>query len=58
MNIFGTVPYRNSIIRTNNFRNFISSSLVLFKVISEEDWNEIMNEVAYHDCRNKQVQNI
>ena len=53
MNIFGTVPYRNSIIRTNNFRNFISSSLVLFRVISGEDWNEIMNEVAYHDCRNK-----
>ena len=53
MNIFGTVPYRNSIIRTNNFRNFVSSSLVLFRVISGEDWNEIMNEVAYHDCRNK-----
>ena len=53
MNIFGTVPYRSSIIRTNNFRNFISSSLVLFRVISGEDWNEIMNEVAYHDCRNK-----
>ena len=53
MNLFGTLPYRNSIIRTNNFRNFVSSSLVLFRVISGEDWNEIMNEVAYHDCRNK-----
>ena len=53
MNIFGTVPYRESITRTNNFRNFLSSSLLLFRVISGEDWNDIMNEVAYHDCRNK-----
>ena len=52
MNVFGTVPYRESITRTNNFKSFLSSILVLFRVTSGEDWNSIMNELSYHDCRN------
>ena len=51
MNVFGTVPYREAITRTNNFRSFLSSTLVLFRVTSGEDWNNIMNELSYHDCR-------
>ena len=51
MNIFGTVPYRNKINRNNNFRNFISSALLLFQATTGEGWTSIMNELAYHDCR-------
>ena len=51
MNIFGQVPYRKKINPNTNFRNFVSSCLVLLQVTTGEDWNELMNELAYHDCR-------
>ena len=51
MNIFGSVPYRKKINPNTNFRNFLSSCLVLLQVTTGEDWNELMNELAYHDCR-------
>lgn len=52
MGVFSTVPYRSMINPNLHFRNFLSSVLLLFQVISGEDWNRIMNELAYHDCRN------
>ena len=51
MNCFGTVPFRYRISRTSNFKGFIPSIIILFKVTTGEYWNEIMNELAYHDCR-------
>jgi hypothetical protein len=50
MNLFGGVPYRENIHSNNNFRNFLSSALLLFRVTTGENWNYIMNEVAYHNC--------
>jgi hypothetical protein len=50
MNLFGTVPFREEINSNNNFRNFISSLIVLFRITTGEDWHKIMNEVAYHNC--------
>ena len=52
MGMFATVPYRTMINPNLNFRNFLSSVLLLFQVTTGEDWNRIMNELAYHDCRN------
>ena len=51
MNLFGTVPYRNYINRSNNFRNFLSGIVLLFQVSTGEDWSKMMNELAYHDCK-------
>ena len=50
-NIFGLLPYRKYINRVNNFRNFLSSSLILLEVLTGGDWNMMMNEMLYHDCR-------
>jgi hypothetical protein len=57
MNCFGTVPFRYRISRTSNFRGFIPSIIMLFKVTTGEYWNEIMNELAYHDCRDSSSDN-
>ena len=51
MNLFGQVPYRDFINHNLNFRNFIKSSVLLFEVATKENWNDIMYELAYHDCR-------
>ena len=51
MNVFASVPFRKKINTNANFRNFLSSCLVLLQVTTGEDWNELMNELAYHDCR-------
>ena len=51
MNIFGTVPFRDKINRNNNFKDFISSALLLFEASTGEGWTNMMNELAYHDCR-------
>jgi hypothetical protein len=51
MNVFAQVPFRKKINRNSNFRNFLSSCLTLLQVTTGEDWNELMNELAYHDCR-------
>ena len=56
MNIFGSVPFRKKINSNTNFRNFLSSCLVLLQVTTGEDWNELMNELAYHDCRDPNSQ--
>ena len=53
MNIFGSVPFRKKINSNANFRNFLSACLVLLQVSTGEDWNELMNELAYHDCRDR-----
>ena len=57
MNIFGTVPYKDKITNSNNFRGFIPSILVLFRVSTGEDWYQIMNELAYHDCKDPNSDN-
>ena len=51
MNIFGQVPYRDLINQNMNFRDFTKSVVVLFEVSTMENWNDIMYELAYHDCR-------
>ena len=51
MHLFGAVPLRESITNTNNFRNFISSALLLFQSTTGEYWTNTMNEVAYHNCK-------
>ena len=53
MNVFGSVPFRKKINSNANFRNFLSACLVLLQVSTGEDWNELMNELAYHDCRDR-----
>lgn len=53
MGVFSNVPYRSMINPNLHFRNFLSSVLLLFQVITGEDWNRLMNELAYHDCRNQ-----
>lgn len=52
MNIFGTAPYRNRVNHNINFRDFVASVALLFEVTTKENWNDIMYELAYHDCRN------
>ena len=52
MNIFGTIVHRKYINSENNFEDFFSSIVVLFTIMTGDNWNKIMNELAYHDCRN------
>lgn len=50
MNLFGGVPYRENIHSSNNFRDFLSSALLLFRITTGENWNYIMNELSFHNC--------
>ena len=52
MRYFSTVPFRYFINENNNYHNFVSSSLILFQSITGSEWTNVMNELAYHDCRN------
>ena len=56
-NIFGTVSFKEKIISSNNFRGFLPSVLVLFRITTGEDWYEIMDELAYHDCKDPNSEN-
>jgi hypothetical protein len=51
--VFGKVSKRTYITKTNNFDNFYKSAILLFQVVTTEDWVDIMNELAYHDCTDK-----
>ena len=51
--IFGLLPYRTYINNNNNFGNFFNSLMILFQLLTGSEWNMIMNEMAFHDCRNK-----
>ena len=53
MHAFSKSPYRKYITKINNFRSFISSISILFQCITGEDWVYYMNELSFHDCRNK-----
>ena len=52
MRFFSTVPYRYFINKSNNYQDFVSSSLILFQSITGSEWTNVMDELAYHDCRN------
>jgi hypothetical protein len=52
MRYFSTVPFRYFINKNNNYHDFVSSSLILFQSITGSEWTNVMNELAYHDCRN------
>ena len=52
MRFFSTVPYRYFINKSNNYHDFVSSSLILFQSITGSEWTNVMDELAYHDCRN------
>ena len=50
MNLFSTLPNREQIHNLNNFRDFSSSIITLFKILTLESWNSIMIEAAFHEC--------
>ena len=50
--IFGLLPYRTYINSNNNFGNSFNSLMMLFQVLTGSEWNMIMYEMAFHDCRN------
>ena len=50
--IFGLLPYRTYINSNNNFNNFYNSLIMLFQLLTGSEWNMIMNEMTFHDCRN------
>ncbi len=50
VNLFSTLPLRENIHELNNFRDFISAFVLLFKILTGEGWNKIMHEAAYHEC--------
>ena len=50
--IFGLLPYRTYINSNNNFNNFFNSLMMLFQILTGSEWNMIMNEMSFHDCRN------
>ena len=50
--IFGLLPYRTYINNNNNFNNFFNSLMMLFQLLTGSEWNMIMHEMAFHDCRN------
>lgn len=52
VNLFGMLPHREFITSTNNFNNFFSSFMILIEVLTGGDWDKLMNEAAYHDCKN------
>ena len=52
MRYFSTVPFRYFINKNNNYHDFVSSSLILFQSITGSEWTNVMDELAYHDCRN------
>ena len=52
MRFFSNVPYRYFINKSNNYHDFVSSSLILFQSITGSEWTNVMDELAYHDCRN------
>ena len=52
-NIFGLLPYRKYVNRVNNFENFLGSFIILLEILTGGDWNMMMNEMLYHDCRVK-----
>ena len=51
MAAFGKVYKRTYINSVNNFDNIYSSAILLFQTITTEDWVDLMNELAFHDCR-------
>jgi hypothetical protein len=52
VNLFSTLPYRSEIHNLNNFRDFFSSIITLFKILTGEGWNNIMEEASFHECLN------
>ena len=56
MSFFGNLPYRQFINDKLNFRNFITSSILLFEITTKEEWSNFMYESAYHDCKNPKSQ--
>ena len=52
MAAFGKVNKRTYINNVNNFDNFYSSAILLFQIITTEDWVDVMNELAFHNCQN------
>lgn len=50
VNLFSTLPFREEIHQLNNFKDFISAFVLLFKILTGESWNYIMYEAAYHEC--------
>lgn len=52
---FSTVPFRETIDQYNNFKHFGNSALLLFRTITGEAWNDIMNEISFHNCKKELV---
>jgi hypothetical protein len=50
VNLFSTLPLRENFHVLNNFKDFISAFVLLFKILTGEDWNLMMYEAAYHEC--------
>ena len=51
MSFFGNLPYRKYINNKLNFRNFLTTSILLFQITTKEEWSNFMFESAYHDCK-------
>lgn len=55
---FYALPYREDINQFNNFRNFGNSALLLFRAMTGEGWNKVMNEATYHYCKDEYMNSI
>ena len=53
MNILILLPFCKKINSNANFRNFLSACLVLLQISTRENQNELIKELAYHDCRDR-----
>ena len=51
MSFFGNLPYRKYINNKLNFKNFLTTSILLFQITTKEEWSNFMYESAYHDCK-------
>ena len=52
---FATLPNREFIHNFNNFRDFGNATILLFRTMTGEGWNDIMNEALYHDCKSDRI---
>ena len=56
ISLFADVKYGNAYNGDNNFRNFFQSVVLLFRCITGEAWNDIMNDLTNTDnCNSNQT---
>lgn len=56
ISLFADVKYGDNYNKDNNFRNFPQSIVLLFRCMTGEDWNLIMDDLANtSDCQSNQT---